>query len=70
VKAHLRLIYIGDVFTAIWLAAATCDSHYLLALATLGKATEVKMILIAKVSNEGDIATQYCGHFRLQTSPM
>jgi hypothetical protein len=55
---------------AISPATVTADSHYLLALATLGKATEIEMILIAKVSNEGDIATQYCGHFRLQTSPM
>ncbi len=45
----LRLIYIGDVFTAILSVIATRDSHYLLALATLGEATEMEMILIAKV---------------------
>ena len=41
-----------------------------LALATLGKATEIEMILIAKVSKEGDITSQYHGHFCFQTSPM
>jgi hypothetical protein len=35
----------------------TCDSDTLvLALATLGRATEIEMILIAKASKEGDIA--------------
>jgi hypothetical protein len=42
---------------AILPLTATCDSHYLLALATLGKATEIELILKAKVSNEGDIAS-------------
>ncbi len=50
------LIYIGGLFTAISSATATRNSHYLLALATLGEATEIEMILMAKVSNEGDIA--------------
>jgi hypothetical protein len=54
----------------ISLATATRDSHYLLALATLGDATEIEMILITKVSNEGDIASRYGGHFCIQTSPM
>jgi len=31
------------------------DTHYLLALATLGSVTDIEMILIAKVSKEGDI---------------
>ncbi len=53
--AILWLIYIGDVFTRILLATETRDSHYLLPLATLGKVTEIEMILIAKVSNEGII---------------
>ncbi len=66
----LRLIYIGDVFIVISPATATRDSHYLLALATLGKATEIEMILIAKVSNVGDIASRYWGHFHIQTLPM
>jgi len=25
---------------------------------------------VAKASKEGDIATQFCGHFRVQISPM
>jgi hypothetical protein len=55
---------------AISPATATRDSHYLLALATLGEATDIEMILIDKVSNEGDIASQFCGHFRIQALPM
>jgi hypothetical protein len=39
--------------------AGNSDTHYLLALATLGGMTEIEMILIAKVSNEGNIAMQY-----------
>jgi len=35
--------------------AGNSDTHYLLALATLVGATEIGMILIAKVSKEGDI---------------
>jgi hypothetical protein len=62
-KSLLRLLYIGDVFMAISPATVTRDSHYLLALATLGKVTEIEIILIAKVSNEGDIASQYRGSF-------
>ncbi len=38
-----------------------------LALATLGEATEIEMILIAKVSKVGDIASRYCRSFRVQT---
>ncbi len=53
----LRLIYIGNVFTVISLVTATYDSSYLLALTTLHKATEIEMILIAKVHNEVDIAS-------------
>jgi hypothetical protein len=66
----LRLIYIGDVSMAILQATVTHDCHYLLALATLGKATEIEIILIAKVSNEGNITTRYCRQFHVQTSPM
>ncbi len=53
------LIYIGNVFTAISPATATCDSHYLVALATLGEVTVIEMILIAKISNEGDIVGNF-----------
>ncbi len=35
----LRLVYIGDVLTAIMPATATHDSHYLFVMATLGSAT-------------------------------
>jgi hypothetical protein len=55
---------------AILPATETRYNHYLLALETLGKATEIEMILIAKVSNEGYIASLYHGHFHVQTSPM
>jgi hypothetical protein len=49
----------------------TCDSDILvLALATLGEATEIEMILIAKVRKEGDIPSHYHWCFRIQTSPM
>ncbi len=52
-------------------ATMTCDTDTLeLALATLGEATEIEMILIAKLSKEGNITSQYCGHFRIQTSSM
>jgi hypothetical protein len=40
------------------------------ALATLGKPTEIEMIIIAKVSKEGDVTLQYPGRFHVQTSPM
>jgi len=43
VNTTLRLVYIGDVFMVISPATETCDSHYLLALATLGEATEIEM---------------------------
>jgi hypothetical protein len=61
-------------------ATATCDNHYVFALATLGKVTEIEMILIANVSNEGNIASQILQAFShtnltnvndpLKTSPM
>ncbi len=41
-----------------------------LALATLGDAAKIEMILIAKARKEGNIALQYGGHFRKETSPM
>ncbi len=34
-------VYIGDVFTVILLATATYNSHYLVALVSLGGATEI-----------------------------
>ncbi len=40
----------------------------LLALATLGKAPELEMILIAKVSKEGDNTSQYHRHLGVQMS--
>jgi hypothetical protein len=44
--------------------AMTLDNDTLiLALATLGGATEIVMILITKASKEGDIVSQNCGHF-------
>jgi hypothetical protein len=44
-------------------ATMTRDSDtLLLALATLGKATELEMILIAKVSKERDNTSQYHRH--------
>ncbi len=46
------------------------DTHYLLTLATLGGMTEIKMILIAKVSKEDDIAMPYHRHFHVQILPM
>jgi hypothetical protein len=39
-------------------------------LATLGNATPIEMILIAKASKEGDIMSQYCQCFCQQTTPM
>ena len=54
---YMRLVYIGNVFTVILPVTETHDSHYLLALATLGDATEIEIILIAKVSNEGNITS-------------
>jgi hypothetical protein len=70
VNDPLRLIYIGNVFMAILPGTVTRDNHYLLALATLGEATEIEIILIAKISNEGKIALHFCRHFHVQTSPM
>jgi hypothetical protein len=70
IQAKLSGVYIGEG-GAIMLATTTCDSDtFVLALATLGEATEIEMILITKVSKEGNITTQYCGHFHLQASPM
>ncbi len=63
IKDHLH----WQCFTAILLTTVKRDSHYLLALATLGEATQIEMILIAKVSNEGNIALQYHVHFCTQT---
>ncbi len=50
--------------------AGNSDTHYLLALATLDGTTEIEIILISKVSKEGDIVMRYRGHFRVQISPM
>ncbi len=70
IQAKLSGVYIGEGGT-IMLATTTCDSGTLeLALATLGKATKIEMILIAKVSKEGNIAMRYHGRFHLQASPM
>jgi hypothetical protein len=63
-------VYIGEG-GAIMPATMTSNSDTLvLALAALGEATEIEMILIAKESKEGDIASQYHGRFHVQTSPM
>jgi hypothetical protein len=69
-KQFKRLVYIGVDFTAISPVTATRDSHYLLAFATLGEVTEMEMILIAKVSNEGDIMSRYRRCFHMQTLPI
>jgi hypothetical protein len=53
-----------------WRDNAGDSDTLVLALASLGKATEIEMILIAKVSKEGDIALRYCWLFFVQTSPM
>jgi hypothetical protein len=46
------------------LATLTRESNTLVhALATLGGATEIEMILIAKASKVGDITSPYCRHF-------
>jgi hypothetical protein len=50
--------------------AGNSDTHYWLALATLGGTTEIEKILIAKVSKEGDIVTLYLRCFHVQISPM
>jgi hypothetical protein len=41
-----------------------------LVLSTLGGTTQIGTFLLAKVSKEGDIASQYRWHCRVQTSPM
>ncbi len=63
-------VYIGEggVITPL---TRTCDSDTLVvALATLGEATEIETILIAKVNKEGNIASRHRRHFCIQTSPM
>jgi hypothetical protein len=52
----LSRVYIG-LGGAIMLATTTYASDTLVALATFGEATDIEMILIAKVSMEGDIAS-------------
>ncbi len=42
----------------------------LLALASLGDATQIGLFLFAKVSKESDIATPFHWRFLIQTSPM
>jgi hypothetical protein len=56
---NLSRVYIGKGY------AGDSDTHYLLALATLGIVTEIEMILIAKVSEEGNIMTRYRRHFNI-----
>jgi hypothetical protein len=41
-----------------------------LVLITWGGMTQIGTFLLAKVSKEGDMASQYCWHYRVQTSPM
>jgi hypothetical protein len=52
---ELWLIYIGYVFTTILSVTQTRDCHYLLALAILGRTTEIGSFLLAKVSKKGVI---------------
>jgi hypothetical protein len=47
----------------VFLVMTPDNDTLVLALATLGVATEIEMILITKASKEGDIASQNCGHF-------
>jgi hypothetical protein len=52
-------------------ATMTRNSNTLvLALATLGKAIEIEMILIAKAGMEGDMTLQCQRRFCVQTSPI
>jgi hypothetical protein len=53
---NLSCVYIGEGYA---ITPATANTHYFLALATLSSATEIEMnmILTAKVSKEGIIAT-------------
>jgi hypothetical protein len=41
----------------------------LLALDTLSDMTQIEMIIIAK-AKEGNIASLFCGHYHVQTSPV
>jgi hypothetical protein len=67
---ELSHVYIGKG-SAITLATMTRKSDTLvLSLATLGRATEIEMILIAKANKEGIIVSLYRRHFHVQTSPM
>ncbi len=50
------------------LATATCN--IVPALASLGDATQIEMILIAKASMEDNISLQYRRCYHVQTSPM
>jgi hypothetical protein len=53
------------------LATMTLNSNTLvLALAILGIATKIEMILVAKASKEGNIASGYHRRFCVQTLPM
>jgi len=66
----IRRVYIGEGDT-IMPATTTGNSDTLaFALATLGKPTEIEMIIIAEASKVVDIALQYPGRFHAQTSPM
>jgi hypothetical protein len=63
-------VYIGEGRVTMP-ATMTCDSDTLvLPLATLGKATHIEMILIAKASKEGNITLGYHGRYGMQTSSM
>jgi len=67
---QISSVYIGEG-GAITPVTMTHDSDSLvLALATLGEATDIEMILMAKVSKEGNFVSRYCGHFCIQTLPI
>ncbi len=67
-RKTLMLVYTGDVFMAISPATATRDSHYLLALATLGDATEIGLFLFMSRCPKWPRQVQVC-RCRLSLSP-
>ncbi len=67
-KRDLRLDYIGNVLMVILLATSTCGSHYLLALTTLGDATEIGSFLFMSRCPRWPRQVQVC-HCRLSLSP-
>ncbi len=63
-NVNLKLVYIGNVFMAISPVTATHDSHYLLALATLGDVKEIGSLLFMSRCTRWPRQVQVC-HCRL-----